>query len=257
MFQSPRQKKSPLKSQSLRYAGQSLDERIQDIVFDKILFSLVVFFMIFAITLNEWLIFYSKTSPHPIFWTVASLLVGSYSFVKFRKHKKEINSIKLGRDGEKIVGESLEALRESGYKVYHDIIGDNFNIDHILVGPGGVFTIETKTISKSIKGNPKIFYNGTNLDVDGFIPDRSPIEQARGQKYWLESFIAERTKLKKNVTPVVLYPGWYINKTADTKDVMVLNHNSLPMFVKKRPQLLNQDEVNLIATHIESYVRNL
>jgi hypothetical protein len=39
-----------------------------------------------------------------------------------------------GREGEKAVGQYLERLRARGYQVLHDIPGENFNIDHVLIG---------------------------------------------------------------------------------------------------------------------------
>ena len=49
-----------------------------------------------------------------------------------------------------------------------------------MVGPVGVFAIETKTVSKSLKGNPSIVFDGTKIKIDGFIPERNPIAQAKG-----------------------------------------------------------------------------
>ena len=42
----------------------------------------------------------------------------------------------------------LEDLRAQGYAVFHDIPGDGFNVDHALIGPAGIFAIETKTRAK-------------------------------------------------------------------------------------------------------------
>lgn len=45
------------------------------------------------------------------------------------------------------VVEFLYGLREQGYKVLHDIPADEFNLDHVVVAPYGVYLIETKTKS--------------------------------------------------------------------------------------------------------------
>lgn len=42
-------------------------------------------------------------------------------------------------------GEEVEGLAADGWHVIHDVSFGRGNIDHILVGPGGVFTIETKS----------------------------------------------------------------------------------------------------------------
>ena len=50
-----------------------------------------------------------------------------------------------GAAGEELVGEALDGLRERGWFALHDVQLDHGNIDHVLVGPAGIFTIETKS----------------------------------------------------------------------------------------------------------------
>jgi hypothetical protein len=50
-----------------------------------------------------------------------------------------------GAAGEELVGEALDSLRERGWFALHDVQLDRGNIDHVLVGPAGIFTIETKS----------------------------------------------------------------------------------------------------------------
>jgi hypothetical protein len=50
------------------------------------------------------------------------------------------------------VGQYLETLRARGYRVLHDLIGDGFNVDHALIGPDSIFTVETKTYHKARQG---------------------------------------------------------------------------------------------------------
>ena len=246
-------KRSPLKSPPLRQPGQSLSEKMADI-FDKIfLYSVYIIVFVF-LALIEWLRLYFNIPPQPLFWTFVAVVVGIYFIIKIMRLGKEWKNHKLGRDGERIVGESLEKLREKGYKVFHDFVKEGFNIDHIIVGPRGVFTIETKTISK--KGNSKILYDGADIKIDGFTPDRNPITQAKGQMYCLENFIAEHAKLKVKVKPVVVYPGWYVDQKVYDAEVWVLNQKALPSFLEKRDISLNQEQINLIASHIENYTRN-
>ena len=48
-----------------------------------------------------------------------------------------------------MVAGKLDPLREDGYRIFHGFPGGpNWNIDHIAIGPGGLFVIETKVRSK-------------------------------------------------------------------------------------------------------------
>jgi hypothetical protein len=154
------------------------------------------------------------------------------------------------------VAESLEELRIMGYKIYNDIVGGSFNVDHIIVGPAGVFTIETKTYRKQIGANAQISYDGNKIEINGVICSKDPIKQAKGQMYWLEGFLRNSAKINAKVKPVVIFPGWYINSINNNAEVWVLNEKVLPIFLKKLPIILNQDQINLISSHIENYNRN-
>jgi hypothetical protein len=50
-----------------------------------------------------------------------------------------------GATGEEQVGGLLDGLAGEGWRVIHDASLGNGNVDHILVGPAGVFTVETKS----------------------------------------------------------------------------------------------------------------
>lgn len=51
-----------------------------------------------------------------------------------------------GAEGERALGVTLESLRDEGFGVLHDrrIPGGRANIDHLVVGPAGVFVIDAK-----------------------------------------------------------------------------------------------------------------
>jgi hypothetical protein len=46
-----------------------------------------------------------------------------------------------GATGEEQVGQLLDGLAHSGWHVVHDASFGHGNVDHILIGPGGVFTV--------------------------------------------------------------------------------------------------------------------
>src|SRR5215469_11886270 len=58
----------------------------------------------------------------------------------------------LGFFGERYVAEWLEPLKSKGWFIFHDIQCDGatgkFNLDHVVVGPGGIWVVETKTKRK-------------------------------------------------------------------------------------------------------------
>jgi hypothetical protein len=57
---------------------------------------------------------------------------------------------RIGYDGELATAQELNQLMRHGYYVFHDLQAENFNIDHIVIGPAGVFAVETKSRSNDI-----------------------------------------------------------------------------------------------------------
>lgn len=259
-FENPNsnESRSPLKAAPLRYAGQSLDEEIQRVMEDEVLVYLLFAGLTILLALNEWWRAYMSTPPHPITFTLIAVVATAYATRRMMLARRRIRTLRLARDGERIVGQFLEELREKGYRVLHDVVGEGFNIDHLLIGPKGVFTVETKTISKPARGKPEIDYDGAQLLINGFKPDRDPVIQAKAQANWTRELIKELTGRSLSVRPTVVYPGWFVNliPKGARHDVWVLNPKALSAFIDNSDGELGDEDVRSIHAHLSRYVRN-
>jgi hypothetical protein len=56
---------------------------------------------------------------------------------------------------------------------------------------------------------------------------------------------------------VVLFPGWFIEPTAESKqsDVWVLNPKALPAFISNSRKRLSVEDVSLVAYHLSRFIR--
>jgi len=249
-------KKSPLKDKPLRNPGQSLDQQREDLSYDRLLTPIVLAAFMIILAGLEWWRYFNPRPPNPIVYTVLASLVMLYAAWQIWRTLPTIRQIRLASDGEKAVGQYLERLRESGYLVFHDVIGHGFNLDHIVVGPAGVFTIETKTRSKPARGQAKIVFDGEKVLVDGFEPDRNPIIQAKAQASWLRELLLESTGRKYLVRPVVVFPGWFIEQGAKTtRDIWVLEPKALPAFLANEQPVLAVEDIKLARFHLYRYVQ--
>lgn len=251
------QKVSPIKDPPLRYAGQSLEEEMQELREDKGGEYAVMISFCLILSGMEWIKWYWDMPPHPITMTILAAIVSGFSGWKLLAIKKKVHNLKQARDGERAVGQYLERLMGKGYRLHHDVIGNGFNIDHVLIGPKGIYTIETKTISKPIRGASQVNYDGETILVDGFSPDRDPVIQAKAQANWLRELIESSTGKKVKVRPVVLYPGWFVSKLSKGAEVWVLNPKSLESFLDHEDVRLKEEDVRLIDYHLSRYVREL
>ncbi len=133
---------------------------------------------------------------------------------------------------------------------------DGFNIDHALVGPGGVFVIETKTVSKPTDGDPVITYDGEQVLVGGFAPDRDPIKQAQALTRRLSEILQKATDRKPPMRGVVLYPGWFVQRQPRNCEIWVLNPKVFLIFIENEPTKLSEEDVKSFASSLSTYVRS-
>ena len=126
-----------------------------------------------------------------------------------------MDRLRLGLDAELAVGQELDPPMCDGAVVLHDVPGEKFYVDHVVVAPQGVFAVETKGHYKP---------TGTAGKVDATVvfgckalvfPDWSgtkAIDQARRQAKWLADWLARATGEPVHVVPVLALPGWFVER---------------------------------------------
>ena len=245
-----------LKTQPLRLPGQSNEEHIsklQDTWIDVLMWPSV--FVVLALV--EWWHWWFSVPPNPWVPSFLAALSVFYAYWRYVPLRSEIQDYKLGRDGERLVGEMLEQLRAKGYRVFHDIPGNGFNIDHVIVGAVGVYTIETKTRSKRYRGRPCIVYDGNTLRVEDGQPFDEPLNQARAQARWLASLLNDGRRETFTVRPVVVFPECYVEqlRPCGKRDVWVLNPKALAHFLDHEQLLLSPSLIDSVAHTLSRYCR--
>jgi hypothetical protein len=247
--------RSPLKAHPLRNPGQYLGEEIRRLQTEDISSYIMVGMIFVFLAVFEWIRDFLKWPPQPWLFTAMAVVICCFAAIKIARIRHRVRILRQGEEGEKAVGQYLEALREKGYKVLHDIVAGKFNLDHVLIGPSGVYVIETKTISKPAKGQAVVEYDGEKVTVNGHSPDRDPVMQARALSRWLQEFIKDSTGESFKVRPVVIYPGWYVSDQPKGAEVWVLNPKALPAFLEHERSTMTPEDVHLVSYHLSRYVR--
>jgi hypothetical protein len=250
-------KRSPLKDPPPRVAGQSVDEELNRFLDEEIMpwIVMAIFALIFAVL--EWVRWFSDAHPHPALVTAIAGLVAAFCIARAFSHRKRLRAIKQGRDGERQVGAMLEDLRRIGCIVIHDLIGDGFNIDHIILSTRGIFCIETKTISKP-PGDAKATYDGERLIVPGLGDYSQAIQQVRASSSSLQKLCQSLTGKTYPVRPVVCMPGWYISSDIPgwRHATWVLNPAAAIQFISGAPESISQADVQALVHHLRQHIAN-
>jgi hypothetical protein len=175
---------------------------------------------------------------------------------RIRRLWPRVRALRQGRDGERVVGQTLEELRADGARVFHDVPADGFNLDHVLVMAKGILVVETKTWSKRGR-NPTISAKAGRLYKDGVMVTPNPIDQAQAEADWLRQMLRDSTAQEYPVRGVVLFPGWWVERVdAETNaKAWVLNPKALRAFLAKEPTVLSDADVALAAQRIALHVR--
>jgi hypothetical protein len=250
--------KSPLKDNPLHNPGETLDKEIDKLINDDAMSQVMLITFLGVLTILEWVRWWMELPYSPYIYTLLFLVLLSYSLPKIFNIRKQLKALRLGRDGEKAVGQYLESLRANGAKVFHDIPGQNFNLDHVVIASSGIYVIETKTYSKPEKGRAVILFNGTSIRLNNLPENNKPIIQVSAAASWLKSLLQDSTGKQFVTKPVVVFPGWFIEPTSEAKNslVWVLNPKALPTFISKSKSNLSDDEINMASFHLSRYIRS-
>lgn len=153
-----------------------------------------------------------------------------------------------GADGEEATAAALAALPAAEWTVFHDIRwpGRRYaNIDHVAVGPGGVFVIDSKNWTGRITVDDDV------LRQNGRSREKAVAGAAEAA---LAIMPAAAVLDVRNVAPVICFVrdeaivGW-------ARDVMVCATDNLVTMLASRPRVMSPEEVRTVAQHLDVQFR--
>jgi len=248
----------PIKQRSLTLPGESLQTESFFLILQFAAYCVIPLGMI-ALALLEWIRYWFKVPPTPVYTSIVCGVVAAYCVYKLLGVWRKIDPLIMAVRGERIVGQMLETLRAKGYQVVHDLQEDGYNIDHVIVGPGGVFAVETKTRSKPAKGREVISYDGVCVRLPGGVADDAPIIQAKAAARRVREIIRQHIGREVPVRAAVIYPGWFVECMVKDAEVTVANANyfakSFESHHSNGKQVLKPDDVAFYAAALDKYVR--
>jgi hypothetical protein len=164
--------------------------------------------------------------------------------------------MKLGRDGERAVGQYFDSHVESDASVFHDVPSVGGNIDHVIICSRGIYAIETKTRTKPARSDAIVTVDDGKLLVNGHAPDRDPLIQAKACASDLTRMLERSTGKRFAVQPVVVFPGWFIDdRRASKASVWVLEPKALPSWIRNNAAVLSGSDVCLATYHLSRHIR--
>lgn len=149
-------------------------------------------------------------------WTMAEMGASLFKLEGVERHARDRaraaeNTWIAGGRAEERVGEELEGLRAHGFYVFHDVAFPGVgNVDHVVLGERGFFSIETKSHSGHVTARSgQLLRNGRPFEKDF-------VKQAWSGCYRL------REILDAEVTPLLLFTDAFVEGRVTARGVRVL-----------------------------------
>lgn len=157
-----------------------------------------------------------------------------------------------GAEGERATAKALRPLTKRGWVLVHDIQTEWGNIDHVLVGPPGVFMLETKNLGGVVSvADDKLTVRWREAPDDGYVLDHvGPRARARAATLHA-GFRAAGVRPGWLQAVVVLWPKFEQGVVEGDRTIWVSGPNLVDV-LSARPARLRGEEIASVAALLRS-----
>ncbi len=257
--------KSPFSTQFLRAPGHSVYERVDDLKMDVVSYLLFIGVVPLMLVAANFISAEFTGRPQTVLSTAIYLSAGLIAFIiqarKLYSTSQELKKMRLGYEAEVAVGQELNQLMRSGFYVYHDFPAEGFNIDHIVIGPTGVFAVETKGRSKPNTGDAradaKVVFDGEVLHFPHW-KERKPAQQTRMQAKWLSQWLSSAVGDAVAVIPVLTIPGWFTEYKSRSDVQVFFGKQPEKLFLHyKQQNQLSESMIQRVVHQVDARCRDV
>lgn len=247
--------RSPVEGPLRRLPGQSIREERERLFDDKVVGYLLAPLVAWLLALWLWVFIWTGSKPNPEIYTLVAILVTFYCVYRIWRVRGDFRNLNLAEKGERRVSEVLRRLRDLDYVTFDDLLLGGVNVDHVVVGPGGIFAIETKALSVFGSSVACIGSDGV-LQLSGKPAFKDPLKQARGSAALVSEELKRWTQRGLWVHPVLVLPGWRIDPPKSETKVFVLTEETIPEFFRSRDRVLANEQIRDICSHLDRSARS-
>lgn len=185
--------------------------------------------------------------PFPPVWLVGVIMV-IVGFVLISR----ASTFRNGAVGGSRVAEVLASFPDDWY-IFNDMIVGRSQIDHIVICPKGVYTIETKNYQGTIYGNAE------KREWSQFIDDHetkfyNPVKQGDGHSLSLKKYLHESGVKKVWVNTIVVFNELEGVLKVYSPKVPVIYVSGLKDFFDNRPKVLSPHECAEMAETVHKLI---
>jgi hypothetical protein len=135
------------------------------------------------------------------------------------------------------------------FTVFNDIPLNGFNVDHVVVGPSGIWAVETKSHTGIVESSALgVCRNGRPMY-------RDPCRQARGNAAEISRLIQSATKTRYWVEALVCFPRATVRAHTGAEEPTVVGSDNLLTRLRCRPVRLSTHQCACIVAALRAIQR--
>jgi len=180
-------------------------------------------------------------------WIFGMLFVASLIsvIVYWKKGLRRVESFFRGARGEERVAALLASMPDT-YHIFNDFEAGNDHVDHVVIGPAGVFSVETK----SWRGTVEVVEG--HVLVNGALPSRDPLAQAQREADKVRAAIG-KLGFDVTVSPVVCFASdTFASDAAQRGSVKIVNAAAIGEWFASQPEILPLNELSRLVQLLET-----
>jgi len=184
---------------------------------------------------------------HPAWFAGAFALCVVMTALFWSKGVRRVESYFKGARGEERVAAILDTLPGT-WHVFHDFVAGGYHVDHVLVGPTGIYAVETKN------WRGRVTVEKGEMIVDGRLADRSPLLQTQRQADAVKVALKNAGQ-ECEVSPVLcLASDTFAERLQSVGGTTVLNASSLVAWVQDGPGRCSASEIARLSQLMETSI---
>ncbi len=176
------------------------------------------------------------------------LVAAGFALYRLIRTVQQWREVRFLRDANIAVGHSLQRIAVGHGRVFHDVVTPEGVVDHLIVGPGGIYAINV--VAHRAMRRESVQLADSELR---FKPDsrRISIADIAAKTTRLEQEFRDLLRNSVRVRSVIAVPGWHAD-TQSSDGHLVVNERTLPMLRGWRDEAdyLMDEDVRTLQQHL-------
>jgi hypothetical protein len=162
-----------------------------------------------------------------------------------------IENYQVGARGEQRTAKAVEPLLKQGWVVLHDLTRISANLDHVLIGPAGIFILDTKNNPGGTAEAKGDLLRLVRPDGNVSFESDKLARQIRGQAVALHDRLLQRCGIRAWVDGIVVLWADFSAGAGRGNKMSYIHGDQLVSWLEKQPARLSATEIRAIAAALE------